>query len=369
MGSISTHVLDLPLLKSQPSFETIRKSLESLTLPPSTWSSTPAVPPVEAENTPLTSRYLTAILKNPFDWLFSHPQGMSVDEQRDILHDLASQRLTERCGRSAQGEMSRTWTLPATSNHESAVDIVIREPSLTGDDLGLKTWGTAWAMAQILPRLRTDYLSHLFPEAPSPTRGKQDGAGGCGSETKGGTPPPPAILELGSGTGLLGLSATLTLHAPVLLTDLPTILPNLHHNIALNTPLLASHSASAHAEPLDWSAVHTGAAPQVPLIVVSDPLYSPDHPRLVGRAISVHLLPDPSSRVLLAVPLRDAATRALLLDLRGRLRLHGFELLGAGEEICRDDWAASRGHGRDDEEIRCWWGVWRWQSERWKFAV
>lgn len=44
----------------------------------------------------------------------------------------------------------------------------------------------------------------------------------------------PRVLELGSGTGLLGLAAAAALQLPVTVTDLPQVLPALQHNVALN---------------------------------------------------------------------------------------------------------------------------------------
>nr|QSQ68602.1 hypothetical protein PY_023339 [Puya raimondii] len=60
-------------------------------------------------------------------------------------------------------------------------------------------------------------------------------------------PPKPSlrILELGSGTGLVGLAAAAALRARVVLTDLPHVLPNLRFNARANAPLLASRGAAA----------------------------------------------------------------------------------------------------------------------------
>ena len=123
-------------------------ALEALTIAPSSWSTTEAFSR-EEENTVATSRYLTSVLSNSFDWLqdptSEKSRGLLAEEQKEFLWDLASQRLSERCGRSgesvhyaiclganrvvAQGEISRTWKIAETDDHPD-LNIVIREPPL-----------------------------------------------------------------------------------------------------------------------------------------------------------------------------------------------------------------------------------------------
>jgi hypothetical protein len=58
-------------------------------------------------------------------------------------------------------EMTRTWVIPA-SDCLPEIEIDLREPTLTGDNLGLKTWGTAYALALILEEVGAEYLSQLL---------------------------------------------------------------------------------------------------------------------------------------------------------------------------------------------------------------
>jgi hypothetical protein len=58
-------------------------------------------------------------------------------------------------------DMTRTWVIPA-SDCLPEIKIDLREPTLTGDNLGLKTWGTAYALALILEQIGTEYLSQLL---------------------------------------------------------------------------------------------------------------------------------------------------------------------------------------------------------------
>lgn len=90
------------------------------------------------------------------------------------------------------------------------------------------------------------------------------------------------------------------------------------------------------------------------MVLVTDPLYDPCHAPLVARLIEHALCQNTSSRALTAVPLRDAATRSMkahLVDLLAHT--YALVLLAEGEEACPDDWGAR------EEEVSCWWGVWR----------
>ena len=60
----------------------------------------------------------------------------------------------------AMPEMTRTWVIPASTTHPE-LKLEIREPPMTGDNLGLKTWGTAFAISKKLEELGKKYFSHL----------------------------------------------------------------------------------------------------------------------------------------------------------------------------------------------------------------
>jgi hypothetical protein len=61
----------------------------------------------------------------------------------------------------AMPEMTRTWVIPASASH-SELKFVIREPALTGDNLGLKTWGTAFAISKKIGQIGLNHFSHLW---------------------------------------------------------------------------------------------------------------------------------------------------------------------------------------------------------------
>lgn len=60
------------------------------------------------------------------------------------------------------------------------------------------------------------------------------------------------ILELGSGTGLVGLAAAAILGANVTVTDLRHVLPNLQYNIEANAGILEVNSGVVNAAALSW---------------------------------------------------------------------------------------------------------------------
>ncbi|KAL2906549.1 Protein-lysine methyltransferase METTL21C [Bienertia sinuspersici] len=63
------------------------------------------------------------------------------------------------------------------------------------------------------------------------------------------------ILELGSGTGLVGITAAAILGADVTVTDLPHVIPNLEFNVAANGSIIAANSGTVVAAELTWGDV------------------------------------------------------------------------------------------------------------------
>lgn len=127
------------------------------------------------------------------------------------------------------GEITRSWPFDSEKDGQ-AFELTIREPPITGDSLGLKTWGSSYVLAQLLPQFAETSLSHLL------------------SAEK----PRIPVLELGSGTGLLGMAAASLWHVPVILTDMPDIMPNLIHNVEANRAVVDSLGGSIDTAPLVW---------------------------------------------------------------------------------------------------------------------
>ena len=260
------------------------------------------------------------------------------------------------------GDIVRTFNIPLPPNHArktpddnacpsqtptteagaESLEITLHEPALTADNLGLKTWAAAYLLAKRLALLQS--LPASFP-------------------------PGARILELGAGTGLVGLAAAAIFQTPLLLTDLPDIVPNLQRNIDANTATLALHGGNASTAVLDWADPNTTpctAEPNsFPLILSADPIYSSQHPALLVNAIAYHLSFSKDARVVIELPLREAFA-AEREDLRARMGGLGLVVRVEGEEVGFDDWGVGPDGEEEEEEgerkgeVRCWWGVWGW---------
>lgn len=202
--------------------------------------------------------WLTRLISNDLKWI----SESDVEE----IKKLASLRLAENCGRSAQPEFIREIEIPHLDNH-----ILLREPSLTSDNLGLKTWGSSFILGS---RIAADKQKRYLEGS---------------------------VLELGAGTGLVGIVAC-RLGYHTILTDLEEILPNLTANVKLN------EISNCEVEELDWSNpfrfVSSRGDITFQTIILSDPLYSSKHPAWIVSMINQFLSPQPNARVLLQLPIR-----------------------------------------------------------------
>jgi len=164
------------------------------------------------------------------------------------------------------GKISRTWVIPASTTHPT-LSIEIREPPLVcrpswetlykyhkkltrkvGDALGFKTWGTAWAIAQKLDEFGETHFEHLHESRNTFTTAS--GKVIQQMQTR--------VLELGAGTGLLGLAAAALWRTNVVMTDLPLFQDNLLHNIHKNSSLLEECNANVSCDVLDWTDPENG---------------------------------------------------------------------------------------------------------------
>lgn len=265
-------------------------------------------------------RYLTAIVASDLNWL--------SENDREEIWEQASKRLSERSGRNAAPSMTRIFRVT------NDLHIELYEPSLTEDNLGLKTWVSSLLLSQ-----RLEYLSSYIPHDH------------------------PRFLELGAGTGLVGLAAaSLWRHivSEVVLTDLPDIVMNLEKNIARNMFLLSSsafQSPTVTCKVLDWSDELDGPSSedeQFSIIAAADPIYSSEHPQMLTNTVRKWLKPTAESRFILQLPLRDGYTRERD-DLKHKLG-EFMTIVEQGEDTGYDDWETSDGQLA---EVVCWWAIWR----------
>lgn len=235
--------------------------------------------------------------------------------------------------------MSRTFVIPATADTET-VTIILHEPSLTADNLGHKTWLASFLLAKRLPTLRP-YLPFLNKKDDQTSR--------------------PRAIELGAGTGLVGLAVAALFNVDIRLTDLPAIVPNLRSNVdAYSSNATLQVRGHISVGELDWSELPCSEAEpetQYDLVVAADPLYSPQHPAwLVATIDFVIKKKDRAARVVIELPLREAYMPEVE-DFKRRMKALGFLIEAEGLESGFDDWESAQ-NGRT--EVECWWAVWRW---------
>jgi predicted nicotinamide N-methyase len=347
-------VLDLPQLYTKPSATAILDALALLTTAPPSWelnandqeandqeasdaSSKHKSRNAQTEvrvNPEGVARYLTSIISSTLKWI-------EDDEVKEEIWNQTSLRLSERSGRAAMGSFSRTFRIPSESG---SFELSIYEPAMTGDDLGLKTWGTSYMLAKRL---------HRFDLASLKAGGNLQ------------------VLELGAGTGLVGF-AMASLGADVVLTDLPNIHDNLARNAKDNSETIEQSGGSSRTGILDWtnpascqlfadgSAAETLQADtnKFPLILAADSLYSPDHPRMLVDCIQAWLSHDSKAKVIVELPYRDAYLPEIK-NFRQRMQNIGLCILEEGEESGYDDWSGGGAEDGDERTlVTCWWSYW-----------
>jgi predicted nicotinamide N-methyase len=321
-------VLDLPQLYQKPSSEVLLGVLNDLALDPPSWDTVPETLRERAIAEEGVPAYLTKIIASPLIWI-------EDDETKEKIWETASQRLSERSGRTGRGDLNRTFRIPLESVGSDDLMITIHEPALQADNLGLKTWASSYLLAKRLIAIQ-DSIPKLGPDA--------------------------AILELGAGTGLVGLAAAAVFKAQIVLTDLPEIVPNLERNAETNSSIVKTHGGNVDVSILDWNkpeqCVQASSPHSCPLILAADPIYSCDHPRLLVKAIEYHLSKSKNARAVIELPLREAFADERK-DLQDRMHDVGLDVLEEGEESGYDDWS----NGGERTEVRCWWSVWAWRKE------
>ncbi|KPI42748.1 Protein-lysine N-methyltransferase EFM2 [Cyphellophora attinorum] len=312
----SLHVLDLPQLWQKPSADEMMEVLRDLRQAPDGFQDSGEVAAQEGSIQEAgIPAYLTSIIASKLVWI-------DDEDARESIWELASLRLSERSGRTAMPAMTRTFDIA------EGLAIQLHEPSLVGDNLGLKTWASSLLLSKQLQR-----LSKYLPDTTS-------------------------VLELGAGTGLVGVSAACLWHTSVVLTDLPEIVPNLEHNLGLNRETISSWRGNATAMPLDWSdlsSAPTKDEEKYMIVIAADPIYSPDHPPMLVDTIARWLKETGDARVVIELPRRFHYTgeRAHLEDL---MRQAKFEIVVQGVESGYDDWKDESGH---QAVVECEYSIWR----------
>ncbi|KAK5706249.1 hypothetical protein LTR97_001236 [Elasticomyces elasticus] len=187
---------------------------------------------------------------------------------------------------------SRTrLAFPVNLSEKQSDQIIIQitDPrDVSADNLALATWGSSEVLANMLHRLPIPDLSStglqtdVFP-----------------------------VLELGAGTGLVGLSAAAV-----------------------------------------WKC-HAGAF-KARVILAADTVYSEEHPELLTQAVTARLEKSDKARFVMCYPLRIGYLDHIR-DLWERLETAGLICVDEGRESLDKSW---------DEDTPYEWCIWRWQESR-----
>ncbi|KAI1334382.1 putative methyltransferase-domain-containing protein [Xylariaceae sp. FL0016] len=332
---------DYPQPWERPTFDELMTCLRKLYIEPPVWSPATSRKTI-VENYENSTRfrrevaaYLSTIISNNLRWI-------EDDDKKEAIWDEAGRRLSERCGRAGMGEITRRWPF---ENRSSPFELVIREPPITGDSLGLKTWGSSYLMAQLLDQIANGPLAHLFRSNRLVSSLN--------------------VLELGSGTGLLGMAAAAMWQTEVVLSDLPDIIANLSFNAEGNRNTIEGFGGSVSSGPLTWGSAEGNderfsRKNQFDIILVADPLYDDDHPQLLSSAIRDHLMITPDARVVVMVPQRDLTTKRLTSHFRSEMAKGPLPLVVLEEHslFVHDDWDESE----EAAEVMCWWAAFGLQN-------
>lgn len=224
-------------------------------------------------------------------------------------------------------------------------------PGLKAENLGFDTWGSSFVLANLLWRWKRDALA-------ANAGSKKDGDGIDQEKSI-------AVLELGAGTSLVGISAAAVWGLEVIVTDLEPLMRGLAQNINVNQRLLEERRTRVRCGTLDWSQpsqLHiypTGetistSTTRANIILAADTVYAEDHPELLSRTVEMCLARTREARVVLCYVLRYSYIEMV------RGLWEGFEALGLE---CVEE-------GRRDADPERWddvepfeWCVWRWKAE------
>jgi hypothetical protein len=106
--------MDLPNIRKKPSYNAILSALQALQVQPNSWSKVSNAEKSAANDQAVIQRFLMSIIASDLEWLQESPgfdgDVLAAQEQREMLFDLASRRIAERCGRSGKSlPQSQSW--------------------------------------------------------------------------------------------------------------------------------------------------------------------------------------------------------------------------------------------------------------------
>lgn len=232
-------------------------------------------------------------------------------------------------------------TIDATGK---TLDVHITEPTdVQAENLSLTTWCSSNILAGALHTL----------DLPASIQA---------DDSNNGSSQPLPILEIGAGTALVGLTAAALCKADAVLTDLPSIVPSLDGNIAVNRATFAACGARVRAGSLDWRTPEQVecsdgttmlASSKARVIFAADTIYDEAHPELLERTVVQWLERSGKAKFVICYSLR-VAYLDYIRDMWERLERVGLKATSEG----RATGEATNG----DDEMLCEWAVWQWSD-------
>jgi len=213
-------------------------------------------------------RWLTSLIgrANELPFECEDTRDRVIDDAAFILSSFS-----EVASGGVEEALTRDFSFSTASSE--TINIRLNDAPLSGTDhtdVGLQSWGASIVFSGLM--------------CASPER--------FGLER---LPANASIIELGAGTGLIGLTAAKMLphlsatNASILATDYhPLVLENLRANIATNFP-----STSAHIDTmlLDWSSPPTSLESSADMIFAADVVYAPEHAAWLRDCVAQLLKP------------------------------------------------------------------------------
>jgi predicted nicotinamide N-methyase len=258
-------------------------------------------------------------------YLINHTERLqgSPSDVESVINRAAA--LLANCGgASSAGVISRVLEFPSA---RGPVGITLQDIPLANGlaSVGAQTWGGACVLAEIIAAQPAEFG---LENPKTPLR----------------------VLELGAGTGLVGLTLAvlaklMDVSVTVVCTDYyPSVLENLAANIDAN---FSAENRSISSHFLDWSSFLENTDPPPPpldqpfdLILGADIIYEPEHASWVHACVSRLLDPTRSSQFHLVIPLRRTHTlesRSVELvfgDRRQETSMSGLTILAMETIVC-----------------------------------